>query len=903
MLLYQGQPTPVIRIGFTNVTASVTGNSSSDSGHASDPVSLTASGALVIINGAFAGVFSGAVNASTAGGGFSANATASVRVNATSGPVDESVTVAGVTYPISFSSTETYDTVNHKAFIDVSGSGTISFGNFIEVEGTINTGSGSHSTSGTVIVFLGQGPAFLDGGAINPAAHGVYVTLGSGTGYQIASDSNGYAFEATGTVQVVGVPGLTLSGTIDIKINHTGSAQFTDSIAVGTAIFQGTSLNIGFAGVSLTGAIGFEYLSGAQTPLLQVLFGSSVTSGSGALTLTLGTGANAATISIPSGTMTFSSAGVFGELTTSLTLGTPGMFSAGLAATLALNTTNATQLVNADTLTPGFFAVTATGASLTIGSQSLHGNFSFTQATIPVSPGAAPGTLPQKVVEIGVTNGQITLGSSGATVTASSVTGALLLSGGAVAGTLTAMVQTAGLGATLAGTFTLAVNTGAAAVNQQINVGSQSVSINVPAGPFFLVQGTGASLTVAGQTLSGNFAIQKSSGTQTSVTITVSDLAVSFGTGTTPVLTLSGGAGTLDFGSFNSNADTGLVGTLTASVSVSIPGVTLTGTLGFEINTAAHAVNTTFMVGTSTVTLNEPANYLAITGQTLSLSFLGQTVTGNFAFTRSVTAGVSTVTVSVSGAQITLAGLAPITISTGSLLITQGGIAGDLSLGTSGNLVLGPVTLSGTLVLAINTTSQPQLLSDSTTVPAGPYFGISGAATLTIANAVTLTGAFAIQQSTSSTGQTQVALAATGVSVSFGSTIGTVLTGGQGLFVILPSGIAGQLSGTVSLGSVIPGVTLGGTFGFAVNQTSVPVQESLSAGGQTVSLNLPAGPFSEITGTGVTLTVLGQTLTGDFSFTHSVNAGVSTDKLTAANVSFSLGSGTSTFVSVTQGHG
>ena len=280
-----------------------------------------------------------------------------------------------------------------------------------------------------------------------------------------------------------------------------------------------------------------------------MLFGSSVPGGS-ALTLTLGAAPNSAAVTISSGSVSFSSAGVYGELTTHVTLGTSGLLPDGLTATLALNTTNAMQTVGTDHLAPSSFAVTATGVDLTVNGQSLHGTFSFSQATIPVSAGAAPGTQPKKLVEIGVSNASITLGGSGATVDVTAVTGALLLSGGAVAGTLTATVGTTGLGATLTGTFTLAANSGGTAVNQQVNVGGTSVTINVPAGPYLLVKATGASLTVAGQTLSGDFSVQKSG---SGVAITVANLSMSLGSGSTPVLTVTGGSGTFAFGTFNTS--------------------------------------------------------------------------------------------------------------------------------------------------------------------------------------------------------------------------------------------------------------------------------------------------------------------------------------------------------------
>ena len=155
-----------------------------------------------------------------------------------------------------------------------------------------------------------------------------------------------------------------------------------------------------------------------------------------------------------------------------------------------------------------------------------------------------------------------------------------------------------------------------------------------------------------------------------------------------------------------------------------------------------------------------------------------------------------------------------------------------------------------------------------------------------------------MQQSTAA-GQTEVTIAATGVALSLGSSLPNVLTGGQGLFVVLPTGIAGELQGTVNASGLVPGLQFSGTFGFAINETGAPVTQSLSVGGQTVSLNLTAGNYAEVSGTGVVLSVLGQTLTGNFGFESSNG----TVQLTASNVSLSLGDGTTNYLSLTNGQG
>src|SRR5213075_1735027 len=48
--------------------------------------------------------------------------------------------------------------------------------------------------------------------------------------------------------------------------------------------------------------------------------------------------------------------------------------------------------------------------------------------------------------------------------------------------------------------------------------------------------------------------------------------------------------------------------------------------------------------------------------------------------------------------------------------------------------------------------------------------------------------------------------------------------------------------------------------------TLAAVAESVQVGGTTLAVSLPAGPYVRVAGTGVTLRVAGQRLSGDFSF-------------------------------------
>ena len=190
------------------------------------------------------------------------------------------------------------------------------------------------------------------------------------------------------------------------------------------------------------------------------------------------------------------------------------------------------------------------------------------------------------------------------------------------------------------------------------------------------------------------------------------------------------------------------------------------------------------------------------------------------------------------------------------------------------------MTLNGTFKLAINTGTTAVVLSDGDRLPAGRFVRVEAlGVTLTIGG-VELGGSVAVEQTTSATGVKRLTVAFTGLTVKFGTD--TVLSGGSGALLILPDGFAGQFGGTVDLTALTGGtVTILGTFSLAINQTTRAVTESFEVNGQTITLNLPKGQFVRIAGTGVELSVAGQTLKGDFGFERSGTTTV----LTAANVS------------------
>ena len=305
--------------------------------------------------------------------------------------------------------------------------------------------------------------------------------------------------------------------------------------------------------------------------------------------------------------------------------------------------------------------------------------------------------------------------------------------------------------------------------------------------------------------------------------------------------------------------------------------------------------------------LLQPGPYLKIAGEDIVLSIAGQTLTGSFEFEQQALAdGTRIVSINVPQATLSLADGAFELDLSGSMLITNGGIGAKLSLGA--DLAFGPVVFDGDFNLLINTSLDPIVLNDvdETRLPGGPFFRIEGlGVTLDIAGA-RLEGNFAIEQSTNDAGQKRLLIGISGGSFSLPG-LPDILTDIQGIFVVLPDpvgdttgGIAGRVSGTVVLADLLPpGVVFQGTFGLAINQSNAAVMEEITIGEETLSLDLPAGPYVRIEGVGVELTIFGQTLSGNFAFEKTATDLV----IAASHVELHLGDGTTDFVSLTEGEG
>ena len=454
---------------------------------------------------------------------------------------------------------------------------------FIEVENlTFGTGtSGSASdTSKPLTVFVGQGPYHNDDGTVNGTARGVVVTISSG--FSAYHSGSTYAFNGSGSVALVGFSGLTFGASnVTVKYNDTGAPN-AGLDAANIASVEGTVTLTLPSGVSFTGPMSFSYST--TTGQLTISLGGSAlgdtttpdctTNPTHCDTFTLGDapagGTAPLTVSIASGTIVAGGGTVktTTPLVASATFGVPG-FDSSLSLAVSFDTA------------AGTFSVATTDSTITIKSPggqtlgSLRGNFGFSQTL-----GSATGNAqPPKIVSIAFSSVTVTIG----TVTASATSGLLVIGNGGIAGDISGVTLT-GLPATsvlkFTGSLDLQVNTTTAAVSQSVSLGGTTVQLSVPAGPYLRLVGHSISLTVAGQTVSGDFDLEQAvQGTATVTRITASNIQASFGDGSTSYVTLAGGSGILVLTGSN------VAGQIGGNVSVAIPGVTLTGTLQLELNT------------------------------------------------------------------------------------------------------------------------------------------------------------------------------------------------------------------------------------------------------------------------------------------------------------------------------
>ena len=348
----------------------------------------------------------------------------------------------------------------------------------MEIEGSFTADGSNHSISlGNLFVFMGQGPAFSSGTTPNPTAKGIYINV---TSYTAASGNT--SFTASGNINLLGFAGLTLSGTGISMSWATGATSVS---------FSG-DMTFGLPGVLLTGAMAFSFANGTFT----VQLGSAATGTDGhAVQFDLGAqaadGSFPVAVSIASGSLTLSSAGVVADVTAGLTLNVPGLeplASGHLGGDQhhqrARHRDRSQQRASRSRCPPSPLQVvagtTATPATLTVMGQTVSGVFAFSQVVGTLSPQAPAGSTAPITVWLSASDVSLTIGSTSGGAGISNGSGLLLITAEGLAGQIGGTLNVFGLsGNPFSGTFAIKLNTTAVAVAEQATLGGAAVSLNL----------------------------------------------------------------------------------------------------------------------------------------------------------------------------------------------------------------------------------------------------------------------------------------------------------------------------------------------------------------------------------------------------------------------------------------
>ena len=857
------------------------------------------------VAGGIAGVISAEVDASLGPVGISGQVT--VRINKTGVAIDETINVGGRSIAIHFGPQEgdVFD-------ISVSNA-SIKIGGFVSIEGSVAfTTIGDRATfaGDGLDIFLGQGPARLDNGDINPLASGVLLSdarIGLVKLTSAAGDT--FALHAEGTVQLLGIEGVTIRGTAVVDFNDT-ALVINESLSVGdstidvsfasaddVALFQALDVELDVLGEVLRGNFAFDQavdpISGEAT-LRIAASGVDIVLGGGVVA-----------INDASGSFIATPAGIAASLAGDVSVAVPGVEFDGNFE-VAINTTGAlvdevlmvgNEVLALELPAGPFLRVAGTGVNLTIAGQTLSGDFAIEQVT------RLDGSL---TTTIAASNVSLSLSAGNAPIVIlSDGFGLFVVTDLGIAGSLGGSVAAAvpGVDVSFSGTFTVEINNTNQAVSQEFFVAGAPFTLELPRGPPIRVVGTDVELRIAGQVLAGDFLFERVTTAATTPTnvvrIALTNISIDLGDG---LVTVQNGAGALFIS--NDGITNTIAGQFSTDVGIDIPGISLTGTFGVAVNTGSTAVNETFLVGATPVTIDVQAGpFLAVSATGALLDVLGQQIGGDFRIESETDplTGASNLTIIIENGFLNLGGASPVVeVSNlnGLFLVTPLGVAGITSAEVAVNIP--GVSLDGTFEVQLNTVTAP-VSNGFGTLPAGPFLRVAGSNIELTVFGQTLTGDFAFEQFTRADGSAIVRVAAANVGLNLAGVV--VVSNGAGFFVITPAGIAGELSATVSLNNV-PDVSFSGTFGVQLNNTGIAINESIQVGAGVSTLALPAGPFLRVTGDDIILSVAGQTLRGNFAFEQFTRADGSIFVRAGTNgVSLAIGDGANDILTLTNGAG
>ncbi|HEY9248054.1 MAG TPA: hypothetical protein VIO38_02935, partial [Rariglobus sp.] len=442
------------------------------------------------------------------------------------------------------------------------------------------------------------------------------------------------AFPYTNSANATTVTAATSTSSA-IAIAFAGAAQRNFLAISGTV-----SLDVG-GFITLNGTFGFKSISGG-TEIIIVASNVSAALTLGDFSVGLNTGSLAllvksnGTIALEAGGALLLQGGGFANASVQsikVQYNTTGINYSVSNRTLDVNGVTGTLSMVAGSLASPFLGLTAFGLLVDIGGGVIRvgGDFSFSRGVT---------TTGTSIIKVAVANFSTALGD-GTTdfVTVTSGTGAFLITSAGLAASVTATVSLQNVpGVSInSSTFTLAINTTTAAVNETFSIGSNTYTLAVRAGPYVSVTANPLSVTVLGVTMTGKFAFEQYKDTAGARTVVVSASNVSIGSFTGEGAGSSGISITDARGVFVLNSY-GFAGTLSFTTSVALEFFDAGATIKLEMNNTNRAVYAAGAFGTIQM---EAGNFTRLVLNDLSISFPGVEIEGDFSFKSAVVNGVS----------------------------------------------------------------------------------------------------------------------------------------------------------------------------------------------------------------------------------------------------------------------
>ncbi|MDB4362493.1 hypothetical protein N9Z46_10235, partial [Akkermansiaceae bacterium] len=671
----------------------------------SDIVTLTnGSGALVISEAGLAGEINGSIGIDL-GPDVSVSGDFSLRINNTNAAVNQDFVIAGQTYTLElpFGPYVRVEATNVR--VDLFGqtiSGDVSFEQ-IQSLGADGLPGGTGADFDSKIVRVGFNKVSVN------LADGL-LSLDNGTGLFVVTDA-GLAGRISGEVSL-GVEGVSLEGGLALEVNNTGTAV-DETLRVGSAtlnlqIDAGQAFRV--AGDDVTLVLGDLRLK-ADLEITE----TTLPSGAKALSVTVsdlsfGLGGTETEpiigVNVASAQFLFLPDGVAALVTGIVpVLNVDGITLEG-TVDFELNTTMMNQLgVAANTV-----RLNVTGATIAVAGQSIMGDFSFEQVTNPVED--------TSIIRVAVANAAISLGTADAGLRLTEGRGLFLLTSYGVAAEISARVEILPSDALrIEGQLTLQINTTGNAIDEDFRVGAATRSLELPAGPYFRLEGNDIILAVAGQRLSGNFVFESivlnqgalaedPSDDTTAIRIAITDASLGLGDGDREFISLTNGEGYFLIISSPNPTENGVAGQLTVDVATDLQGVEFSGTLTLELNQTGRAIDEEFVVNNITQDLElEAGNYLRAAGTNLTIEIGGQSLTGNFAFEQREVAGEQVTILSFDDVSLGLGDgttdFVSVTLASGELVLRSDGVTGSFTGVVALNVP--NVTMGGTATVTFDT--------------------------------------------------------------------------------------------------------------------------------------------------------------------------------------------------------